>query len=137
MEPEEKYISIILQLSLPLTSEENTLIQKKIGFDNTEHTPDTNLKDIHEDVSEKVKDFFAPELLNRLDKILIFDQLTLPALEKIALQNTHTIKTQLSQMGISFFRSVRGIRFLSRNSEAKKLPVLRGRVRVNSILFIT
>ncbi|MBT7008791.1 MAG: ATP-dependent Clp protease ATP-binding subunit [Candidatus Jacksonbacteria bacterium] len=86
---------------------------KKIGFDNTEHTPDTNLKDIHEDVSEKVKDFFAPELLNRLDKILIFDQLTLPALEKIALQNTHTIKTQLSQMGISFSISQAALKIIA------------------------
>ena len=86
----------------------------KIGFNNAEHAQHSNLQDIHEDVEGNVKEFFAPELLNRLDKIVIFDQLTLPDLEKIALQHTHSIQTQLSKMGISFSISAAALKIVAK-----------------------
>jgi len=54
----------------------------KIGFD-TSHK-DSDLEPLKGLVSEKLKDVFRPEFLNRLDGIIVFDPLSLKDLEQIA-----------------------------------------------------
>jgi len=78
---------------------------KKIGFKTDD---DQKYKQIKGILSERVGEFLRPELINRIDKIIVFDTLSKNDLEKIALLNLEKLRKRLEEIQIdaSFSKSV-------------------------------
>ncbi len=70
----------------------------KIGFSLGE--PQRVNENIKEFVSEKLSDIFKPELLNRIDKIIVFDPLKKPDLEKIARLQLDILAKKMAMQGL-------------------------------------
>ncbi|OQA53194.1 MAG: ATP-dependent Clp protease ATP-binding subunit ClpC [candidate division WS2 bacterium ADurb.Bin280] len=70
---------------------------KKIGFKTDE---EQKYKQIKELLSKRVGEFLRPELINRIDKIIVFDTLGKNDLEKIALLNIEKLQKRLLDMEI-------------------------------------
>ncbi|MDR0812446.1 MAG: ATP-dependent Clp protease ATP-binding subunit [Oscillospiraceae bacterium] len=70
----------------------------KLGF-NSEAT-DTN-KDMKSRVMEDLRKAFKPEFLNRIDDIIVFDQLTRDDIRKIALGLLNTVAERVAATGIA------------------------------------
>lgn len=71
----------------------------KIGFSLGE--PQRVNENIKEFVSEKLSDIFKPELLNRIDKIIVFDPLKKPDLEKIARLQLNILAAKMAAKGLT------------------------------------
>lgn len=71
---------------------------KKIGF-KTNASDESNAR-IKELLPEKVSEFLRPELINRIDKIIVFDTLNRQDLEKISVLHLNKLKKRLEEMGI-------------------------------------
>ena len=63
------------------------LIQKGVGglgFNISENQANTNYKNLTTLVNEELKEYFRPEFLNRLDEVIVFQQLTRDEIRQIA-----------------------------------------------------
>ncbi len=65
---------------------------KQLGFNDTRTTQEQH---IHDKIDQEIKQRFKPELINRLDAIVHFDQLTLASLKKIVALEIKALKERL------------------------------------------
>lgn len=72
---------------------------ESIGFGNNKGLNDYN--STKEKIKEKLKEYFRPEFLNRLDEVIIFDTLTDDILRGIVNNQIDIIRRRLSDRGIS------------------------------------
>ena len=71
---------------------------KAIGFDGKENDGNMTDKQIHDAVMGELKRAFRPEFLNRVDEIIVFNQLTKPEIKEIAKRLLEQTKTRLASM---------------------------------------
>jgi ATP-dependent Clp protease ATP-binding subunit ClpC len=82
-------------------------LQKEVslGFDAQDKDDFEDLDKLHERNSEKVRDqlkkMMRPELLNRIDKVIVFRALTKPNILKILDLQVNELKDRLSKQGVS------------------------------------
>jgi ATP-dependent Clp protease ATP-binding subunit ClpC len=132
----------IVIMTSNLGMQELTAGAAKIGFaDNQSGLTKGNLptsKELEEEynrlqegVQKQVKEFFKPEFVNRIDKILVFRPLGLPELRKIASLQLFELAGRLKKQGITFrpsallakhiaeksFDPLQGARFIRKNIE--------------------
>ncbi|MBE9077506.1 ATP-dependent Clp protease ATP-binding subunit [Romeria aff. gracilis LEGE 07310] len=73
-----------------------------LGFElSTEDGLSTQYNNIRNLVNEEMKQFFRPELLNRIDEIIVFRQLTKPEIKEIADLLLQQINQQLAERSLS------------------------------------
>ncbi|MDY5627206.1 MAG: ATP-dependent Clp protease ATP-binding subunit [Clostridia bacterium] len=72
---------------------------KSLGFGNDEEKQKSYEK-IKEEVLGELKNVFRPELLNRIDEIIVFHQLEKPDIEKITSLMLNSLKGRMSNLGI-------------------------------------
>ena len=76
--------------------------QKKLGFvPLTDDKPDTNYKEIKDNVMSELKKAFRPEFLNRVDDIIVFRPLSKEEIRKIVELMTGVLRERLKQSKIS------------------------------------
>ena len=76
---------IILTSNIGSKVIEKNAVQAEIGFDSLdEDAQNADYKKMAAEVQEELKQFFRPEFLNRLDEIIVFQQLTQNDVRKIA-----------------------------------------------------
>ena len=68
-----------------------------MGFENTENN---EYKDIHNNVISQIKKLFKPELLNRIDNIIVFKALNINELKEIASNMMAELKDRLLSKNI-------------------------------------
>lgn len=90
--------SLIILTSNIGTSELNRL--SKLGFSTEEKTFQNKTKLIKKEVEKKLQENLSPELLNRLDSILIFNHLSSKDLKKIAEKEIKHLKKRLKNKKI-------------------------------------
>jgi len=78
-----------------------------------------SLTDVKETVSDKLSDIFKPELLNRIDKIIVFDPLNEMDLEKIAKIQLEALGERLKSKGFELQFTQNTIKGLSENGRNK------------------
>mmetsp|Transcript_20043 Transcript_20043/g.55731 ORF Transcript_20043/g.55731 Transcript_20043/m.55731 type:complete len:921 (-) Transcript_20043:190-2952(-) len=66
----------------------------------TENSPEHQIEAAHNNVMEKVRHSFAPEFLNRLSAIVMFNSLGIEQLEKVLQKSMKGIKRRLAPKGI-------------------------------------
>ena len=79
-----------------------------------------SVKDDKSDILKEVSVNFKPELLNRLDDILIFNQLEPKGLKKIVLMYLDELAQRLAPSGVSFKASEGALDLLVKMAEEKK-----------------
>ena len=81
---------------------------KAIGFDGKDGDGKMSDEQIHDAVMGELKRAFRPEFLNRVDEIIVFNQLTKPEIREIASRLLEQTKTRLAsmEMDVSFDDSV-------------------------------
>ncbi len=81
---------------------------KAIGFDGGENGGSMSEQAIHDAVMGELKRAFRPEFLNRVDEIIVFNQLTKPEIQQIAGRLLEQTKKRLAamDMNVSFDDSV-------------------------------
>ena len=84
-----------------------------IGFGSTEHSDETENKRIHSDVIKQMKKHFRPELLGRIDEIIVFDRLRKNDLSSLAVKLLGELQLRAAAMEISLEISPEAIDKLS------------------------
>jgi len=74
-----------------------TVNKKKLGFSQNE---EAQKQDLEERVKGRLKDYFKPEFLNRLDDILMFNTLSEENMVEIARKMLEEVKEQVGEQGI-------------------------------------
>jgi len=94
--------TIIIMTSNLGSSEFNQ--QAALGFEaktkKEKYTAEQNFGSIQNQVIKKLKDFFRPEFLNRLDKIIVFKPLGLDSINKIAQNQLRELQQRLAVTGL-------------------------------------
>ncbi len=72
-----------------------------IGFDVSENQADSHYQRIRTLVNEELKNYFRPEFLNRLDEIIVFQQLTKDEVKQIATILLAEVCKRLMEQGIT------------------------------------
>lgn len=75
-----------------------------------------DFRQIEENVIKSLDDYFAPELINRIDKITVFHALTQKSLKKIVDLQLHKLTTRLSLMGITLRSDTKVLNFITKNT---------------------
>ncbi len=91
----------------------------QIGFDTTESALEKDLKDfevIKNQVLEELKKRFKPELLNRIDKTIVFKALTREHLEEIVKLEIAKLSERLKQNKLSIKASKKALTYLAEKS---------------------
>ena len=83
---------------------------RKIGFGRTEKKVDS--EDLKGVLSDKLFEFFRPELINRVDKVIVFDPLTKEDLRKIAQIQIEKIKASLARQNVNAVFTKRAVNAL-------------------------
>lgn len=84
-------------------SEEFTSNATKIGFDVAEETKERIINDfdaIEEKVIKGLDEYFSPEFINRIDKIVVFRPLDTKAIKKIITLQLHGLSARLLELGV-------------------------------------
>ncbi len=79
----------------------NIVEPKSVGFTTRENNFEDAQKVIKSNVTDSLKETFRPEFLNRIDDIIVFDQLKKEDIVKIADNMLKSIKARLSDMEIT------------------------------------
>lgn len=91
---------------------------QKIGFDVSESQEDTIMSD-YQKASQRIKDnlneYFSPEFINRIDKILVFQPLDKTQIKKIVKLQLETLEKRLSEMNISLTYNARVLNFITKS----------------------
>ena len=93
----------IVVMTSNLGSEEFNQNAVKIGFDTTESEKKEIIEDfeqIQERVIKWLDDFFAPEFINRIDKMVVFRPLDKWVIKKISVLQLENLWERLGQLGI-------------------------------------
>jgi ATP-dependent Clp protease ATP-binding subunit ClpC len=91
--------TIIVLTSNIGTDEFNSVIPGPLGFKNGEEIRKNKTKIIRDNVMTELEDRMRPELINRLDQTIVFNDLSGPDLEKIALKELAGLKERMSKLG--------------------------------------
>jgi ATP-dependent Clp protease ATP-binding subunit ClpC len=73
---------------------------KTLGFQ--QDSPDSSYDYMKKKVTDELKRIFNPELLNRLDEVIVFHPLDIPAIEKIVDILMSDVKKRLDERGVAF-----------------------------------
>lgn len=85
--------------------------KNRIGFeDNT--SENSNSEDLAKKVRDEVKNYFRPELLNRLDEIIVFNSLCTQDLEEIARLEIKKLEKRLAERELTIQVNDNAIKFL-------------------------
>ena len=101
-----------------LVNFKNTLIilTSNIGSGVTLKNPDKEpLQGIHKDTLDKIKEFFRPEFLNRLDDIIVFNKLERDTLKLIVDAQIDSINERLSEKRINITLTERAKTWFAEN----------------------
>lgn len=85
-------------------SEEFTSNATKIGFDVAEETKERIINDfdaIEEKVIKGLDEYFSPEFINRIDKIVVFRPLDTKVIKKIIALQLHGLAARLLELGVT------------------------------------
>ncbi len=69
---------------------------------------------IREKVISSLDDYFAPELINRIDKITVFDALTQKSLKKIVTLQLNKLQQRLEGVGMNFEFDTKSIHHITK-----------------------
>ncbi len=83
-----------------------------VGFDTAETSPERQQQNNESIINKALNKQFTPEFLNRLDEIVVFEQLGRDAIDKIASLELEKLQERLRQMGYSFKIDRKGRDFL-------------------------
>ena len=109
-----------------LVNFKNTLIilTSNIGSGITLRNPDTEMvQGIHKDILERIKDFFRPEFLNRLDDIVVFNKLEKDSLKLIVDVQIDSINKRLSEKCINIILTERAKTWFAENGFSEEYGV--------------
>jgi len=70
-----------------------------LGFANAEETADRDYEHIKSQVLGELKNVFRPELINRIDEIIVFHKLTREDIEKITSVMLGSLKNRMEALG--------------------------------------
>jgi len=85
-------------------SEEFTSNATKIGFDVAEETKERIIDDfevIEEKVIKSLDDYFSPEFINRIDKVVVFHPLDTKIIKKIITLQLQDLSQRLQNLGVT------------------------------------
>ncbi|MCB9807584.1 ATP-dependent Clp protease ATP-binding subunit [Candidatus Peribacteria bacterium] len=94
----------IIVMTSNIGSEEFTTNANKIGFDVTEATKDRIIDDFEQIETKVIKnldDYFSPEFINRIDKIVVFKPLDTKVIKKIITLQLHELQKRLASLGVA------------------------------------
>ena len=109
-----------------LVNFKNTLIilTSNIGSEITLGSLNNELcEGIHKDISDKIKDFFRPEFLNRLDDIVVFNKLERDSLKLIVDVQIDSINQRLSEKRINIILTDRAKTWFAENGFSEEYGV--------------
>nr|YP_010938173.1 Clp protease ATP binding subunit [Meringosphaera mediterranea]WLD05686.1 Clp protease ATP binding subunit [Meringosphaera mediterranea]WLD05796.1 Clp protease ATP binding subunit [Meringosphaera mediterranea]WLD06016.1 Clp protease ATP binding subunit [Meringosphaera mediterranea] len=92
---------IILTSNIGSKSIEKNAQSGGFGFDTVEDEVASNYERMSKAVHEDLKQYFRPEFLNRLDEIIVFQQLTRPDVRKIADIMINQLCKRVAEQGIN------------------------------------
>lgn len=127
-----------------ITNFNNTLIilTSNIGSEKFNSAPagfcldnETSPKNIHPEIMDSLKEYLRPELLNRLEHIIIFDRLDQLALYKIAKKQVSELKQQFKQKGYNIKIPDDVIRLVANNSFDERQGARLIRKNINKVLL--
>ncbi len=110
--------SIIILTSNIGTNELNKL--NNIGFNTKKENTNQKKRDTKKKIKKQLEKQLPIELLARLDKIIIFDNLTTKDIEKIIKKELNTLKKKLEKRGITLEIKPEAIKFLAQKSTEDK-----------------
>jgi ATP-dependent Clp protease ATP-binding subunit ClpC len=93
----------IIVMTSNIGSEEFATTAAKIGFDVTEATKDRIIDDfeqIEEKVVKSLDDYFSPEFINRIDKVVVFRPLDTKVIKKIITLQLAELQKRLENLGV-------------------------------------
>lgn len=99
--------------------EEFTSKASQIGFSTDEKEEKRIIKDyetIKEKVISELDDYFAPEFINRIDKIVVFAPLDVKSMEKIIRIQLERLSVRLKQIGITLTFDPKVIKFIQKET---------------------
>ncbi len=94
----------IIVMTSNIGSEEFATTAAKIGFDVTEATKDRIIDDfeqIEEKVVKSLDDYFSPEFINRIDKVVVFKPLDTKVIKKIITLQLWELQKRLVNLGVT------------------------------------
>lgn len=99
------------------TSELNKI--SSLGFNSSENKLGPTKKDVQKTILNKLERSLAPELLARLDDVLVFDNLQEKEISKIIIKSLEELKNHLKRKKITLFLDKSIVNFLTKQSLAK------------------
>lgn len=84
-----------------------------IGFGTSDTSPGWQQQNNESIINKALNKQFTPEFLNRLDEIIVFEQLNREAIDKIALLELEKLQSRVKQMGYSFKIDKKGRDFIA------------------------
>ena len=87
--------------------------QRTMGF--AQSGDERERKTVRDEVMKALKDALRPEFLNRVDDIIVFDELTRENIDEIAELMVHQVSQRLSERGIELEMTGEAIHFLAEN----------------------
>lgn len=93
----------IIVMTSNIGSEEFATTASKIGFDVTEATKDRIIDDfeqIEEKVVKSLDEYFSPEFINRIDKVVVFKPLDTKVIKKIITLQLTELQKRLENLGV-------------------------------------
>ena len=94
----------IIVMTSNIGSEEFATTAAKIGFDVTEATKDRIIDDfeqIEEKVVKSLDEYFSPEFINRIDKVVVFKPLDTKVIKKIITLQLAELQKRLENLGVT------------------------------------
>ncbi len=94
----------IIIMTSNIGSEEFTTTATKIGFDVSEATKDRIIDDFEQIEGKVIKnldDYFSPEFINRIDKIVVFKPLDTKVIKKIITLQLTELQKRLAGLGVT------------------------------------
>jgi ATP-dependent Clp protease ATP-binding subunit ClpC len=94
----------IIVMTSNIGSEEFATTAAKIGFDVTEATKDRIIDDfeqIEEKVVKSLDEYFSPEFINRIDKVVVFKPLDTKVIKKIITLQLAELQKRLVNLGVT------------------------------------
>ncbi|MBI5765867.1 ATP-dependent Clp protease ATP-binding subunit, partial [Candidatus Falkowbacteria bacterium] len=90
---------------------------KKFGFGSAASRDDKNYRALEEKIINETKNYFKIEFLNRVDKIIYFNPLSLADLEKIVKLELEKLNEKLADKNIKLNFTPRLIKFIAEKSD--------------------
>ena len=105
----------IVIMTSNIGSEEFNATAGQIGFSVTENEEARIIRDyqsIREKVMKELDDYLAPELINRIDKVVVFNPLDAKILHSIVRLQLDELTERLEKVGISLSYTTKAVNFI-------------------------